>query len=155
MDNEGRQLTVLKAPNGPGPIDVEITTLSKKPNEKRGNAKLNIHKPNPKRSATIQAILFAGSSFIFVKTLIHKFVRPFIDSLISEPDENPMDQYIVKPQNKTFGKENVTVVVASKSQCVHCERKCPTNHGFSIHVGKEHTEEKNVKGPTDRMLKRS
>ena len=32
-DNEGRQLTILEAPNGPGPIDVEVTTLSNKPSE--------------------------------------------------------------------------------------------------------------------------
>ena len=93
-DNEGRQLKILEAPNGPGPIDMEVTMLNKKPSDKRGNAKLIIHKPNIKRGATIQASLFAGSSFVFVKTLMHKFIKPFLDSLISDPDENNMGQLV-------------------------------------------------------------
>ena len=151
-DNEGRQLKILEAPNGPGPIDVEVTTLSNKPSEKRGNAKLILHKPNLKKGATIQASLFAGSSFIFVKTLMHKFVKPFIDSLISEPDENPMDQYEVKPKNKTFGKAKVTF--ENDSQCILCEKSFPTNHGLSIHIGKVHAEDKVSKGPTEKRKRK-
>ena len=46
---------VLEAPKGLATIDVEITMLSSKPNEKRGKAKLMIHKPNIKKGETIQA----------------------------------------------------------------------------------------------------
>ena len=48
-DNKGRQLVILEAPKGLAPIDVEITTISNKPSEKRGKAKLMIHKPNTKK----------------------------------------------------------------------------------------------------------
>ena len=58
-DGKGRKLTILEAPKGTGPIDVEVTTRSSKANEKRGNAKLILHKPNIKKGATIQASLFS------------------------------------------------------------------------------------------------
>ena len=35
-DNKGRLLTILEAPKGTAPIDVEVTTLCKKHTEKKG-----------------------------------------------------------------------------------------------------------------------
>ena len=134
-DNKRRLLTILEAPKGTAPIDVEVTTLSKKPTEKRGKAKLMLHKPNRKKGATIQAGLYTGSSFVFVKVLMEKFVTPFIDSLISEPDEDPMAQYRVKPQEKTNGKENMAI---KEKKCDDCEKTFPTSHGLSIHIRRAH-----------------
>ena len=77
--------------------------MSNKPNEKRGKAKLMIHRPNQKKGATIQASLYSGSKFVFVKVLMDMFIKPCIDSLLRDPDKSPMDQYKIKPHNKTVG----------------------------------------------------
>ena len=134
-DKKGRTLTILEAPKGTLPIDVEVTTHSKKPTEKRGKAKLIIHKPNMKKGVTIQASLYSGSSFVFVKVLMEMFVKTFIESLISEPDEDPMDQYRVKPKEKNTGKNNSK---SKEEKCEECDRTFPTSHGLNIHIGKAH-----------------
>ena len=54
------------------------------------------------------------------------------------------------PQNKTFGKEHVSITSVNSAQCKLCEKSFPTNHGLSIHVGKVHAEEKLSEGPTEK-----
>ena len=146
-DSKGRKLTILEAPKGTGPIDVEVTTLSVKANEKRGNAKLMLHKPNIKKGATIQASLFSGSQFVFVKALMDMFVKPFVDSLMNDPDKSLMDLFKVTPHNKTIGKESMSVKVPLEFKCDLCVKNFPTNHGLSIHTGRVHKEENENKTP--------
>ena len=88
-----------------------------------------------KKGATIQASLYSGSSFVFVKVLMEMFVKTFIESLISEPDEDPMDQYRVKPKEKYTGKDNSN---SKEEKCGECDRTFPTSHGLNIHIGKAH-----------------
>ena len=134
-DNNGRILTILDAPRGTAPIDVEVTTLSKKPSEKRGKAKLIIHKPNMKRDATLHAGLYSGSNFVFVKELMEMFVKPFIDSLISDESEDPMNQYRVKSEENNS--DNKTIPI-KEEKCNDCDKTFPTSRGLSIHVGRVH-----------------
>ena len=142
-DAQGRQLTILEVPKGNKPIEVEVTTMSKKPNAKRGKAKIHMWKPRQKKPCTIMVTLYTGSNYIFVQTVMNKFVKPFIDALISEPDEDPLSQYRVKVQDKTVGKENVT----SKSEnqikeekCEQCDTMCKGKRGLGIHAGKMHSD---------------
>ena len=37
----------------------------------------------------------SGSEYIFANTVMMMFLKPFMDSIISEPDEDPMGQFKV------------------------------------------------------------
>ena len=143
-DDKGRKLTILEAPKGTGPIDVEITTISNKPNEKRGNAKLMLHKPNIKRGATIQASLFSGSQFVFVKVLMNKFITPFIDCLINGSKKSLLDLFKEGPDNKPLVKDKPKVKVEEEVKCDTCDTIFSSNHGLRIHIGKVHKEDKSL-----------
>ena len=123
------------------PINVEVITLSSKPNENRGKATLMIHKPNIKKGATIQASLYTGSQFVLVKVLMEKFVKTFIDSLMSEPDENALGQFKMKSQAKKCGKDDVNVPPCEEVKCETCEKYFPSNLGLRVHIGKMHKDE--------------
>ena len=90
-------MKIIEAPRNK-PIEVEVTTLSKKPNEKKGKAKVHMWQPNKKKDCTIMVSLHSGSQFIFVKAVMEKFIKIFINALISEPDEDPLSQFRVKTQ---------------------------------------------------------
>ena len=49
----------------------------------------------------------ACSEYIFAQTVMMMFLKPFMDSIISEPVEDPMSQYKINSQNKTL--ENTTL----------------------------------------------
>ena len=48
------------------------------------------------------------------------FLKPFMDSIISEPDEDPMNQYKINSQNKTLGKEIVSETENTTVNCDEC-----------------------------------
>ena len=51
-DKKGRQITVLdELPDGA--YEVEVITLSKKANEKRGQAKLHLYRPKPTKKKNV------------------------------------------------------------------------------------------------------
>ena len=95
-DSKGRTLMILDVPKFKNQaITVEVTTLSTKQSEKRGKAKITMYEPTKKKKTTVLVNLFSGLQYVFVKTVMEDFIKPFIDSLISEPDEDPMKQYRV------------------------------------------------------------
>ena len=144
-DAQGRQLNILEVPKGNKPIEVEVTTLSKKPNTKRGKAKIHMWQPKQKKPCTIMVSLYTKSNYTFVQTVMNKFIKPFIDALISEPDEDPLSQYRVKLQDKTVGKENVTTKPETQIQeekCQECDTVWKSKRGLRIHVAKMHRDNK-------------
>ena len=44
---------------------------------------------------------------------------------MSEPDENSMDQFRMKPQTKRNGTDNVSVISSEEVKCEKCERIFP------------------------------
>ena len=139
-DSQGRELTILEVPKGKKPIDVEVTTMNNNPNEKIGKAKIHIWQPTKKKPFTIMVTMFSGSKYVFVKTVMEKFVKPFIDALISEPDEDPLSQYRVKVHNKSVINENVNLKVENElnEKCDQCNQMCRGKHGLGIHYSKMH-----------------
>ena len=128
-DLQGRVMTILDIPKGKNKaIEVEVTTLSKKPSEIRGKAKINMYEPKVKGKTKIMVNISAGSEYIFAQTVMMMFLKPFMDSIISEPDENPMSQCKIKYQNKTL--ENTTL------GCEECGQTFKNLKGLNIHIGK-------------------
>ena len=76
------------------------------------------------------------------------FIKPFIDSLISNPDKSLLDIFQVKPHNKTIGKERVSLKIPEDFICAKCDRTFPTNQGRSVHIGRVHKEDKENKDIT-------
>ena len=149
-DSHGRQLNILEVPKDKKPIIVEVTTKSNKPNEKRGKAKIHMWEPSKKKPCTIMVSRHLGSEYVFVKTVMEKFIKPFIDAIISEPDEDPLDIYRVKTQDNPLGKEKGNVKIESDTECDKCGQMFKGKHGLGIHMGKMHggnseTEEKKRK----------
>ena len=107
-DLQGRVITILDIPKGKNKtIEVELTTLSKKPSEIRGKAKHKHVQTQSKGKTKSMVNIFAGSEYIFAQTVMMMFLKPFMDSIISEPVEDPMSQYKINSQNKTL--ENTTL----------------------------------------------
>ena len=89
--------------------------------------------------------LYTKSNYIFVQTVMNKFIKPFIDALISEPDEYPLSQYHVRLQDKTVGKENVTTKPENQLQeekGQECDTVWKSKRGLRIHVAKMHRDNK-------------
>ena len=107
-DLHGRQLKIIEVSRNK-PIEVEVTTLSKKTNERKGKAQIHMWEPTKKKPCTIMVSLHSGSQFVFVKAVMEKFIKPFIDALISEPDEDPLSLYRMTNQDKPVLKENMSV----------------------------------------------
>ena len=76
-DDKGRQINILNE-KGDGSLEVEVQTLSKRSNEKRGLARLHMYKPNKlrKKDCSILISRSSGHDIVFVKTLLEKFVKP-------------------------------------------------------------------------------
>ena len=94
-DSQGRKLTILEVPMSKKPMEVEVITFSKKSNEKRGKAKIHMWEPSKKKPCTIMVSRHSGSQFVFVKTVMEKFIKPFMDSLITDPQERILSQYSI------------------------------------------------------------
>ena len=65
-----------------------------------------------------------------------------IDCALKNPDKNPLECFIVKLQDKTIGKEHVTVKQEPKEdrvKCDQCDKIFASNKGYRIHVGRMHT----------------
>ena len=127
-----------------GALEVEVETLSKRLNEKRGYVRLHIHKPNRSRKKECYILISrpSGHDIVFVKTLMEKFIQPMIDSALTNPEKNPLECFTVKPQDKTIGKEQVTVRQEPKEdsvKCDQCDKIFTNNKGYKIHVGRMHT----------------
>ena len=139
-DSQGRQLTILLVPKGNKPIEVEVTTISKKSKEKRGKAKVHMWEPTKKKPCTIMVSTYSGFDYVFVKTVMEKFIKPFIDALISEPNEDPLGSFSPKMQDKNEVKENISVKVEGdpKLKCVLCGQMCRGKRGLGIHIGRMH-----------------
>ena len=142
-DEKGRQVTILdELPNGA--YEVEVQTLSKKGNEKRGRAKLHMYRPEPskKKVCTILISKSGGYDIVFVKVLMEMFIKPMIDQIINDPGKDPMMQYTTKHHDKTIGKAKVTVKEDDdkiEAKCRNCDKVCLNDKGLRIHMGKLHT----------------
>ena len=102
-DEKGRQFKILNILED-DTIEVEVKTLSSKPNEKRGQVKLKMYRPNKlrKKDCSIQVMRSSGYSIVFVKAIMKHFIQPIIDAIINEPDNDPMTLYTVKTQDKAM-----------------------------------------------------
>ena len=130
-DSHGRQLTILEVPKDKKPIEVEVTTKSSKPNEKRGKAKVHMWQPSKKKPCTIMVSMYTGSDYVFVKTVMEKFIKPFMDAIISEPDEDPIRKFRVKSKDNS-------VKVELSDKCDECGQLCKGKRGVGIHMGRMH-----------------
>ena len=106
-----------------------------------------MYKPNKnrKKECCILISRSAGHDIVFVKTLMEMFLKPMMDSVLNSPEIDPIDSFTTKPQDKTVGKENVTVKQEPKEEnvkCEHCYRIFMNNIGLSIHIGKMHKEKR-------------
>ena len=92
--------------------------------------------------------LHSGSQFVFVKAVMEKFIKPFIDALISEPDKDPLNLYRMTNQDKPVLKENMSVKFDNKlnEKCNKCGQMCKGEHGLNIHISKMHTVKKVIVG---------
>ena len=142
-DNKERQMKILNE-KADGALEVEVETLSKKLNKKRGCVQLHMYKPNRSRKKECSILIsrFSGHDIVFVKTLMEMFIQPMIDCALKNPDKNPLECFIVKLQDKTIGKEHVTVKQEPKEdrvKCDQCDKIFASNKGYRIHVGRMHT----------------
>ena len=149
-DSQGRQLTILDVPKDKKPIEVEVTNKSSKPYEKHGKAKIHMWQPSTKKPCTIMVSMFAGADYVFVKTVMEKFIKLFIDAIISNPDDDPLKKYKVETQEKT-------VLVELSEKCDECGQVCKGNRGLRIHIGRMHganktNEDKKIKFDNDDNL---
>ena len=102
-DSKGSTLTILNVPKVKNQaIVVEVTTLNEKKNEEIGKAKLTMYEPTPKKKATLTVSMFSGFPYSIAKTVMEEFIKPFIDSLISDPNEDPMRKYMVSNDIEVF-----------------------------------------------------
>ena len=70
------------------------------------------------------------------------FIKPMIDSVLNNPERDIMELYPSKPQDKTVGKDSVTLKqdpVNETEKCDQCDRTFVNNKGLKIHIGKTHT----------------
>ena len=142
-DGKGRQIEILNE-KADGALDIEVNTLSKKLNEKRGQAMLHMYKPNRARNKNCSILVSRskGHDIVFSKVLMEKYIKPMIDSVISDADVDPLKPFSAKPQEKTVGKESVTVKQEIKDtsvQCDKCDKVFGHIKGVRIHKGKVHS----------------
>ena len=70
-DSQNRQITILDVPKQKSnAIEVEVTTLLNKPDEKRGKARINMLQPKAKGPTKIVANMPSGSDYLFAKVLM-------------------------------------------------------------------------------------
>ena len=155
-DNKGRQVTILdELPDGA--YKVEVQTLSKKANQKPGQVKLHLYRPEPSRKkvCTILISKFGGFDIVFVKVLMEMFMKPMIDLIFNYPGRDPVKDFIEKPHEKTIGKDIVSIKEESdevNASCKICDKVCLNDKGLRIHMGKVHSakrkrvEEKCIEG---------
>ena len=56
---------------------------------------INMYEPKVKGKTKMLVNTPSGSEYIFANTVMIMFLKPFMDSIISEPDEDPMGQFKV------------------------------------------------------------
>ena len=100
-DNKGREIKVLSILEDDA-MEVEVKTLSKKPDEKRGIVRLKMYRPNKarKKDCSIQVTRKSGFSIVFVKTIVEMFIKPIIDTIINDPDKDPISSFTSNSHNK-------------------------------------------------------
>ena len=157
QDKKGRQIKVLND-LGNGELEVEVQTLSKKQNEKRGQAKLHMYRLSESRKKICSILITKSKGFdiVFVKVLMEMFLKLMMDYIIQKPGKDPMIQYTQNPQEKTMGRNNVTIkdeVEDGKVQCTECGKLCINVKGLIIHKGKVHATE--IKAPNKRKRSES
>ena len=126
-------------------MEIEVKTLSKKQNEKRGHARLKMYRPNKQKNEvySIQVTQSCGYSIVFVKTLAEMFIKPIIDSIIEEPSKNPLDPFTIITKEKTEEQEFATVKSKDKVNgvnCESCDKTFDDEKGLRIHTGRMHKE---------------
>ena len=133
-------MTVLEVPTSKKPTEVEVITLSKKSSEKKGKAKIHMWEPSKKKPCTIMVCRHSGSQFVFLKTVMEKFLKPFMDSLIIEPKESLLSQYSKHEGNdkKSFKVEKDLTDPELTEKCEKCGQMCKGKRGLGIHVGRMH-----------------
>ena len=70
------------------------------------------------------------------------FIKPMIDSVLNDPEKDIIELFSSKPQDKTVGKENVTIKtdpIEETEKCNQCDKTFMNNKGLKIHIGKTHT----------------
>ena len=85
-----------------------------------------MYEPTPKKKTTLSVTLFSGSQYLFAKAVMEEFIKPFIDSLISDPNEDPMQQYRVLKDIELL------------EMWEECGQDFKTNNGLRIHIGRMH-----------------
>ena len=145
-DNKGREIKVLSILEDDA-MEVEVKTLSKKPDEKRGIVRLKMYRPNKarKKDCSIQVTRKSGFSIVFVKTIVEMFIKPIIDTIINDPDKDPTNSFTTNGHNKTMGKKignTEPEVRPKKANCDFCDKMFYDTKGLSIHIGRIHKEEK-------------
>ena len=133
-------MTVLEVPTSKKPTEVEVITLSKKSSEKKGKAKIHMWEPSKKKPCTIMVCRHSGSQFVCFKTVMEKFLKPFMDSLIIEPKESLLSQYSIHEGNdkKSFKVEKDLTDPEFTEKCEKCGQMCKGKRGLGIHVGRMH-----------------
>ena len=114
-DEKGRELKVLNILDD-GSLEIEVKTLSKSKDEKRGQARLKMYCPN-KKGCSIQVTRSAGYSIVFVKALVEKFIQP----IMNDPNEDPMKLYKIKTQEKLLVKNNICEQSEAEESKACCE----------------------------------
>ena len=77
------------------------------------------------------------------------FIKPMLDSILSNPRKDPLKLFTNSPHDTTIGKEFVTVKEEQQEpniKCNDCGKICLNEKGLNIHKGKVHT----VKPPVKR-----
>ena len=83
--------------------------------------------PTKKKPCTIMVSIYSGFDYVFVKTVMEKFIKPFMDALISEPDEDPLGPFSLKVPHKIQQTETVKVQIETKEKCNACGLMCKGN----------------------------
>ena len=106
-----------------------------------------MYRPNKarKKDCSIQVTRKSGFSIVFVKTIVEMFIKPIIDTIISDPDKDPISSFTSNGHNKTIGKKidnNEPEMRPKKAYCDYCDKMFYNTKGLKIHMGKVHKEEK-------------
>ena len=118
-----------------------------------------MYRPNKarKKDCSIQVTRKSGHSIVFVKTLVEMFIKPIIDTIINDPDKDPINRFTINAHNKTMGKKKgnqETEIRPKKAVCDYCEKKFFDSKGLSIHIGRVHKENKVLNDPPISKKKR-
>ena len=110
-DKKGRYIRIINVFDD-GAIEVEVKTLSKHKDEKKGQVRLKMYRPN-KKGCSIQVTRSSVFGIVFVKTIVEKFLQPIIDSIINDSEKDPLKGYTTNPPVKPCMKK-VILKIRSK-----------------------------------------